>query len=68
MFIFDKHKLSFYISIFHVTTQLKYHVTFWVGSPHYDSGHYQDLGVVGLVNVVIKRFDLTLDLVIDVTL
>ena len=42
--------------IFHVTTQLKYHVTFWVGPPHPDSAPYQVLGARGLVNVEIKRF------------
>ena len=42
--------------IFHVTTQLKCHVTFWVGSPHPDSAPYQVLGARGLVNVEIKRF------------
>ena len=42
--------------IFHVTTQLKYHVTFWVGPPHPDSAPYQVFGARGLVNVEIKRF------------
>ena len=42
--------------IFHVTTQLKCHVTFWVGPPHPDSAPYQVLGARGLVNVEIKRF------------
>ena len=42
--------------IFHVTTQLKYHVTFWVGPPHPDSAPYQVLGARGLVNVKIKCF------------
>ena len=42
--------------IFHVTTQLKCHVTFWVGLPHPDSAPYQVLGARGLVNVEIKRF------------
>ena len=78
MFIFDKHKLSFYIStalwfrkydgvIFHVTTQLKCHVTFWVGPYHPDLAPYQVLGTMDLVNVEIKRFDLTRDHVIDVS-
>ena len=44
--------------IFHVTTQLKCHVTFWVGLPHPDSAPYQVLGARGLVNVEIKRFRL----------
>ena len=42
--------------IFQVTTQLKCHVTFWVGSPHPDSSPYQVLGTMGLVDVEIKRF------------
>ena len=42
--------------IFHVTTQLKCHVTFCVRSPHLDSAPYQVLGARGLVNVEIKRF------------
>ena len=44
--------------IFHVTTQLKCHVTFWVGLPHPDSVPNQVLGARGLVNVEIKRFRL----------
>ena len=47
------------VLIFHVTTQLKCHVTFWVG-PHH-------LGTMNLVNVQTKRFDLTRDHVIDVS-
>ena len=42
--------------IFHVTTQLNCHVTFWVCPPHSDSAPYQVLGARGLVNVEIKRF------------
>ena len=44
------------VFIFHVTTQLKCHVIFWVGPPHPDSAPYQVLGARGLVNVKIKRF------------
>ena len=51
--------------IFDVTTQLKYHVTFWVGPPHPDSAPYQVLGAMGLVIVEIKRFELTRDHMID---
>ena len=46
--------------IFDVTTQLKCHVTFWVGLPHPDSAPYQVLGTMGLVNVEIKRDHVTL--------
>ena len=46
------------VLIFHVTTQLKCHVTFWVEPPYPDSAPYQVLGTVGLVNVEIKLFDL----------
>ena len=53
------------VLIFHVTTQLNYHVTFWVGSHHPDSAPYQVLRAVDLVNVEIKRFDLTRNHVID---
>ena len=56
------------VLIFHVTSQLKCHVTFWVGPPHSDSTNYQVLGGVGLVNLEIKRFDLTRDHVTDVNL
>ena len=42
--------------IFHVTSQLKCHVTFWVEHPHPDSAPYQVLGFMNLVNVDIKRF------------
>ena len=56
------------VFISHLTTQFKCHVTFWVGPPHPDAGHYQVLGTVGLVNVEIKHFDLTRDHVLDVTL
>ena len=55
------------VLIFHVITQLKCHVTFWVGPPHPDSEPYQVLGAVGLVDVEIKRFDLTRDHVINVS-
>ena len=55
------------VVIFHVTTQLKCHVTFWVGPYHPDLAPYQVLGTVDLVNVEIKRFDLTRDHVIDVS-
>ena len=44
--------------IFHVTTQLKCHVNFWVGPPRPDSAPYQVFGARGLVNVEIKRFSL----------
>ena len=54
------------VLIFHVTTQLKCHVTFWVEPPYPDSAPYQVLGTVGLANVEIKRFDLSRDHVIDV--
>ena len=54
------------VLIFHVTTQLKNRVTFWVGSPHPDSEPYQVLGGVDLLNVEKKRFDLTRDHGIDV--
>ena len=53
--------------IFHVTTQLKCHVTFWVSFRHPNSATCQVLGVMDLVNVEIKRFDLTRDQVIDVS-
>ena len=67
MFIFGEHKLSFTsrkpcswgdmtFLIFHVTSQLKCHVTFWVEHPHPDSAPYQVLGFMNLVNVDIKRF------------
>ena len=42
--------------IFQVTTQLKCHVTFWVGPPHPDSAPKQVLGAMGLVNKEINRF------------
>ena len=42
--------------IFHVTAQLKFHVTFWVGPPYPESAPYQVLGTMGLVGVEIKRF------------
>ena len=45
VFILGEHKLSFYI------TQLKCHVTFWVGPPHPDSASYQVVGAMDLVNV-----------------
>ena len=32
------------VLIFHVTTQLKCHVTFWVGTAHPDSAPYRDHG------------------------
>ena len=41
---------------FHLTIQLKCHVTFWVWSPHRQLVPYQGLGAIGLVNVEIKRF------------
>ena len=53
------------VLIFHVTTQLKCYVMFWVGHHHPDSAPYQ--GSVDLVNVDTKRFDLTHDHVIDVS-
>ena len=76
MFIFGEHKLSFYISIalwlrrydvfdFSRDLPLKCHVNFWVGPPHPDSATYQVLGVMNLVNVDIKRFDLPCNHVID---
>ena len=76
MFIFGEHKLSFYISIvlwlrrydvfyFSRDLPLKCHVNFWVGSTHPDSATYQVLGIMNLVNVDIKRFDLSRDHVID---
>ena len=43
------------VLIFHMTTQLKCLVTFWVGPPHPDSVPYQVLAM-DLVNVEIKRF------------
>ena len=42
--------------IFHVTSQLKCHVAFWVEPPHLDSAPYQVLGLMNFVNVDIKRF------------
>ena len=45
VFILGEHKLSFYI------TQLKCHVTFWVGPPHPDSARFQVLEAMDLVNV-----------------
>ena len=42
--------------IFHVNTQLKDHMTFWVGLLHPDSAPYQVLGALGLVIVEIKGF------------
>ena len=65
--IFGEHKLYFHIStaiwlrkynvfVCHVTTQLKYHVTFWVGPPHPEPAPYQVLGATGLVNKVIQYF------------
>ena len=66
MFRFGEHKLCFYISTalwlrkyvfdFHITTQLKCHVTFWVEHPHPDSASYHVLRAMGLVNGEIKRF------------
>ena len=53
--------------IFHVSTQLKCHVTFWVGSPHPDSRPYQVLGAMGLLDVEIKHIELTRDHMIDVS-
>ena len=47
------------VLIFHVSTQLKCHVTLWVGPNH--------LRTMNLVNVQTKRFDLTRDHVIDVS-
>ena len=55
------------VLIFHVTIQLKCHVTFWVGHHHPGSAPYQVLGVVYLVNGETKRFDLTRDHVTDVS-
>ena len=55
------------VLIFYVTMQLKCHVTFSVDPPHPDSAPYQVLEAMGLVNVEIKRFDLTRDHVIDVS-
>ena len=42
--------------IFHLTTQLKCYMSFWVGPPHPDSAPYHVLGARGLVNVEIKCF------------
>ena len=55
------------VLIFYVTTELKGHVTFWVGPPHPDSALNQVLGTMGLVDVEIKRFELTLDHMINVS-
>ena len=38
---------------YHVTTELKWHVTLWVRPPHPESAPYQVLEVKGLVNVEI---------------
>ena len=53
--------------IFHVTMELKCHVTFWVGPPYPDSAPYKVLGAVGFVNVETNLFDLTRDHVIHVS-
>ena len=42
--------------IFHLTTQLKRHMTFWERPLHPESATYQVLGAMGLVNVETKRF------------
>ena len=42
--------------IFHLTTELKCQVTFWVGLPHLDLAPYHILGARNPVNVEIKRF------------
>ena len=55
------------VLIFYVTTELKGHVTFWVEPPHADSALNQVLGTMGLVDVEIKRSELTLDHMINVS-
>ena len=55
------------VLIFHMTTQLKYHVTFWAGLHYPDSAPYQVLGAMDLVNVETERFDLRREHVIDVS-
>ena len=42
--------------IFHLITQLKCHVTFWVGPLHPELAPYHVLRAMGLVNVETKRF------------
>ena len=67
MFIFGKHKLSFYISIalwlrrydvFDFSRDLTIEVSrdFLGGAPHPDSAPYQVLGLINLVNVDLKYF------------
>ena len=69
IFVFILARTSFaFMSRWHVTTQLKCHVTFWVSSPHPDSAPFQVLGARGLANVNTKHFCLTRDHVIDVSL
>ena len=46
------------VLIFHMTTQLKCHVTFWAGFHYPDSASYQVLGTMDLVNVETESFDL----------
>ena len=55
------------VLIFHVTMELKRHVTFWVAPPYPVSASYKALGPMGFVNVAIKLFDLTRDHVIHVS-
>ena len=68
VFIFGEHRLSFSIStalrlrkqiflIFHMTTQLKCHLTFSMGLSHPESATYQVFGGSGaFVNVETKHF------------
>ena len=78
MFIFDKHKLFFYISRalwlrkygsfgFSRDDTIEMSRDFLGGPADPDSPPYQVLETVGLVNVEIKGFDLTRDYVIDVS-
>ena len=79
MFLFDKDKFPFYISTalwlrkydgfdFSRDHIIEMSRDFLGGAPHSDSAHCQVLGTMGLVNVEIKRFDLTRNHVINVTL
>ena len=78
MFIFDRHKLSFYISTalclrkyggfdFSRDHTIEVSRDFLGGAPSFRFSTLPSPGRVGLVNLEIKRFDLTRDHVIDVT-
>ena len=52
----------------HVTTELKFHVTFWVGQLHPDSTSILlSLGAIGFVNVDFHVFNLSHDHVVHVS-